>query len=182
MNKTKSTFKEKFTEELFIRQAPTGHIYNHFRFITIWDTDIRDIHVERQYFIQGVTVQYSMTVCFWYLVKSDLSSAHVYSCLHWTSNFLQGTRKTRPCFAGHPVALEFSRRVYPKLYKQRNFNSVLNATCQCSRFCRIQFLQDSVNLQIQQYCKSRVYLQIIFFSNLNFFGSGVRKRIRQIIE
>jgi len=34
--------KDKFTEELFIRQTPTGHIYNHLRFITLWDTDLRD--------------------------------------------------------------------------------------------------------------------------------------------
>ncbi|XP_023323309.1 GPI transamidase component PIG-T-like [Eurytemora carolleeae] len=34
--------QEKFTEELFIRQTSTGHIYSHFRFLTLWETDIRD--------------------------------------------------------------------------------------------------------------------------------------------
>ena len=27
----------------------------------------------------------------------------MYATVHWTSNFLQGTRRTRPCFTGHPV-------------------------------------------------------------------------------
>ena len=36
-------------------------------------------------------------------VQGDLSSIYVYSSLHWTSHFLQGTRKTRPCLTGHPV-------------------------------------------------------------------------------
>ena len=44
-----------------------------------------------------------MAVCFWYLVKSVLSSVHRYRSLYWISNFLQGTRKTRPCLIGHPV-------------------------------------------------------------------------------
>ena len=38
-----------------------------------------------------------------YLVKSDLSSVHVYSSVHWTSHFFQGTRKTLPCLTGNPV-------------------------------------------------------------------------------
>ena len=29
-----------------------------------------------------------MTVCFWYLVKSYLSSVRVYSSVHWTSHYL----------------------------------------------------------------------------------------------
>ena len=32
-----------------------------------------------------------MAVCSWNLVKSDLSSVHVYSSIHWTSHVLQGT-------------------------------------------------------------------------------------------
>ena len=39
--------------------------------------------------------QLYMTECFWYLVKSDLSSVRVYISLEWTSHFLRGTRKTR---------------------------------------------------------------------------------------
>ena len=52
-------------------------------------------------FIQGD--QLNMILCFWYLLKSDLYSVHVYSIVHCTSHFLQGTRKTRPCLNGHPV-------------------------------------------------------------------------------
>ena len=45
----------------------------------------------------------NMAVCSLYLVKHDLSSVHVYSTLHWTGYFLQGTRKTRPCLSGQVV-------------------------------------------------------------------------------
>ena len=34
-------------------------------------------------------------MCFWYLEKSDLSSVHVYSCVHWTGHF---TRYQQPWF------------------------------------------------------------------------------------
>ena len=44
-----------------------------------------------------------MAVFFWYLVKSYLSSVRYRTRLHWTSNFLQGTRDTRPCLIGHSV-------------------------------------------------------------------------------
>ena len=43
--------------------------------------------------------QLHMYVCFWYLVKSDLTSLRVYNSLHWT--------KTRPCLSGQGV-LEWS--------------------------------------------------------------------------
>jgi len=33
--------EDKFSEELYVRQTPTGHVYTHFRFNTLWDTDIR---------------------------------------------------------------------------------------------------------------------------------------------
>ena len=42
-------------------------------------------------------------VFFWYLVKSDMSSVRVYCSIHWTSHFLQGTRKTLPCLSGRVV-------------------------------------------------------------------------------
>ena len=45
----------------------------------------------------------TITVCFWYLVKWYLSSVHVYSSVHWTSHFIQGTTKTCLCLTGHPV-------------------------------------------------------------------------------
>ena len=44
-----------------------------------------------------------MAVFFWHLVKCYLSS---YTPIHWTSNFLQITRKTRPFLTGHPVLLQ----------------------------------------------------------------------------
>ena len=47
--------------------------------------------------------QINMAVFFWQLVKSDLSSLYVYSSVHWTIHFLQGSRNTRPCITGHPV-------------------------------------------------------------------------------
>ena len=43
----------------------------------------------------------------WYLVKSDLSSVRHCSFVHWTSNFLQGTRTTRPCITDHRVPDEW---------------------------------------------------------------------------
>ena len=47
--------------------------------------------------------QMNMAVFFWHLVKSDLSSVHSCTCVHWTSHFLQGIRNTRPYLTGHPV-------------------------------------------------------------------------------
>ena len=43
-----------------------------------------------------------MAACFWYLVKSNLSSVRVYSREH-ISNYLQSARKTRPCLSGQVV-------------------------------------------------------------------------------
>ena len=48
-----------------------------------------------QEYLQGD--QLYMAVCFWYLVKSHLSSVRGYSSLHWPCHFLQGIRKKRPC-------------------------------------------------------------------------------------
>ena len=45
-----------------------------------------------------------MAVFFWYPVKIDLSSVHVYNRVNWTSRYtIQGTRKKRPCLSGHSV-------------------------------------------------------------------------------
>jgi len=38
---------EEFTEELYLRQTPTGHVYSHFRFTTLWQSDIRDAESRR---------------------------------------------------------------------------------------------------------------------------------------
>ena len=47
--------------------------------------------------------QINMVVLFWYLVKSDLSSVPICSTsLHWTSHFLQGTRKNTVMFIWSP--------------------------------------------------------------------------------
>ena len=35
------TSKEKFVEELYMKETPSGHVYSHFQFTTSWDTDIR---------------------------------------------------------------------------------------------------------------------------------------------
>ena len=45
--------------------------------------------------------QINMASFSWHLVKS--SSVRVFCSVHWRSNFLQGTRKTRPCLSCHPV-------------------------------------------------------------------------------
>ena len=45
--------------------------------------------------IQGE--QLKMAVFFWYIVKSNLSSVRYCNRVNCTSQFLQGTRKTRPC-------------------------------------------------------------------------------------
>ena len=50
--------------------------------------------------------QLHITVCFWYLLKSDLSSAHNDSNEHWASHFLQGTRKIRPCSSGWVICIK----------------------------------------------------------------------------
>ena len=47
--------------------------------------------------------QFNIVLCFLYLVKSGLSSVHVYSNVHWTINFLQGTRRTRSWISGRAV-------------------------------------------------------------------------------
>ena len=35
------TSKEKFVEELYVKETTSGHVYSHFQFTTSWDTDIR---------------------------------------------------------------------------------------------------------------------------------------------
>ena len=42
-----------------------------------------------------------------FLIKSDLSNVHIYSSIHWTSHFLQGTRKRQPYLNGDPVLQEW---------------------------------------------------------------------------
>ena len=56
-----------------------------------------------------------MTVCFWHLVKSDLSSVHYCTPVHWTSHFLQGTGNTLPFITGHP-AWSFKLKIRKMLY------------------------------------------------------------------
>ena len=43
--------------------------------------------------VQGDTGQLNMAVGFWYLVKIDLSSVHVYSFLLWTGHFYKVSEK-----------------------------------------------------------------------------------------
>ena len=54
--------------------------------------DLADL-LPTQIQVQGV--QLNMVVFFWYLGNCDLFSVHVYSSVHWTSQFVQGTRKSR---------------------------------------------------------------------------------------
>ena len=49
----------------------------------------RQMYVQNHILVQGD--QLYLAVCFWYLVKSDLSGLHAYSSVHWTCHFLQGT-------------------------------------------------------------------------------------------
>ena len=59
-----------------------------------------------------------MAVCLLYIVKSDLSSVHYCTRGHWTSNFLQGTRKK--IRGSHTIAFmdedNILDQVYEKLY------------------------------------------------------------------
>lgn len=41
--------EEKFSEELYVRQTPAGHVYSHFRFTTLWQSDIRDDSSRKHY-------------------------------------------------------------------------------------------------------------------------------------
>ena len=42
--------------------------------------------------------QLNMAVFFWYLVERDFFSKRYFICVHWTSHFLQGTRKNTAMF------------------------------------------------------------------------------------
>ena len=53
--------------------------------------------------------QLNMAVFFWYLVKINLISVRFCKRVHWISHFLQGTRITRSCLTGHPVAEQIDR-------------------------------------------------------------------------
>jgi hypothetical protein len=46
-----------------------------------------------------------MAVCFWYLVKSDMSSVQLYSSVYWTSHILQGHRNH--CFFSSVLQFRF---------------------------------------------------------------------------
>ena len=47
--------------------------------------------------------QLNMAVFFWYLVQNDLSSVCSCTRVHWSSDFLHGTRKTRPCLTDNSL-------------------------------------------------------------------------------
>ena len=64
-------------------------------------------------------------------VKSDLSSVHVYSSVHRTSHFIQGTRKTQPWLTYHPVG-HLKESLQSKRHKNRPktiLYSVLHIIC-----------------------------------------------------
>ena len=64
-------------------------------------TSISYLQGDHVFLVQGDQLNMAMIFC--YLGNSDLARVHVYSSVHWTSQFLLGTRKTRPCLIGHPV-------------------------------------------------------------------------------
>ena len=78
-----------------------------------WLIDLHSVNLEQKKAFDLVlyNLQYSivhaqcdplnMAVCFWYFIKSVL-----YRRLHWTSHFLQGTRKTQLYLSGNPVVNE----------------------------------------------------------------------------
>ena len=59
--------------------------------------------------------QINMALFFWYLLKSDLSSASYCTRVNWTSHFLQDTRNTRPCITDLPVQCTAIRSFSPTL-------------------------------------------------------------------
>ena len=65
-----------------------------------WGKKMEDLEDHNGDYISNIQGdQLYMAVCF--LVKKWLfQCVWVDSCVHWTSHFLQGTRKGRPCFAG----------------------------------------------------------------------------------
>ena len=74
--------------------SPSLHVI--FVWQKCWSKRIQFIPCNPSIFNHPIYVQctlYMLTVYFWYLVKSDLSSVHMYSSINWTSHFLKGTRK-----------------------------------------------------------------------------------------
>ena len=70
--------------------------------------------------------QLNMTVFFfWYLGNSDLPRVIVYSSVHWASQFLLGTRKTRPCLTGHPVLVVDPRYILSHTFFYINYTVYL---------------------------------------------------------
>ena len=62
------------------------------------------------HFIRIQGAQLYMTVCFLFLVPCKKWIVH---CpVYWTSHFLQGTRKTRPCITGHPVSYTYRDDIF----------------------------------------------------------------------
>ena len=80
-------------------KSTTKHLFGTFS----WPYGAKSIQKVR--FVLQVAQLY-MGVWFWYLLvkKIYLSSVCVYSSLHRSNHFLQGTRKTRSCLPGRVVA------------------------------------------------------------------------------
>ena len=57
---------------------------------TLLQDQRRTVHPQTDVQVQGD--QLDMAVCFWYLVKKELSSVRYCTCVNWTWHFLLGTR------------------------------------------------------------------------------------------
>ena len=131
--------------------------------------------------------QLYMTVFFWYLVESDLSSVHVYRSVHWTSHFLQGTKNTamiywQPCMSklwnsgqlhslslpGHVgKAVLWNLHLLPYVFRS---GAPLWITLSSSSFffkCR---LRSYINLDFLQFLfiSSKIYILQIYLKNLKY--------------
>ena len=75
--------------------------------ITAFERSIASEKKKKLLTLQVQVDQLNVTVCFWYLVKSVLSSVRVYSALNWTGHFFQVTRKLWLCLSGQVVSCLF---------------------------------------------------------------------------
>ena len=71
---------------------------------------------------EGTVDQLNLDVYFWYLVKIDMSSVYVYISVHWTTQFIQDTRKS--WLFGRVVGLKTSFKILQLNRKQTRENCI----------------------------------------------------------
>ena len=94
---------------------------------------IRKSFVDSSFFIklwrdlQGDQLYMAVPVCFWYqlVIKRELFSVRVYSSVHWTCNFVQGTSKTRPCLSVQ-VIFQLLRDPFFRIFIRNNCSGIYN--------------------------------------------------------